>query len=235
MNRIFLLLSFAFIFMHCGETTAPKEMPAPAETEVETPTVEEPKSAEPKKLGKAVINANLGTVEDLSALVSPEIAQKIVDNRPFLNMNDMQQLLTGAMDQQAMDAFLATCFVPLNLNEASEAEFKMIPGVGDKMAHEFEEYRPYKKIAQFRREMGKYVDAEEIARYEQFVFVPVELNTATDEEILGIPGVGDKMLHEFKEYRPYKSMEQFRREIGKYVNEKELARLERFVVLDTES
>jgi hypothetical protein len=39
------------------------------------------------------------------------------------------------------------------------------------------------------------------------------------------------MLHEFKEYRPYTSMEQFRREIGKYVDEKELARLGRYVVL----
>ena len=39
------------------------------------------------------------------------------------------------------------------------------------------------------------------------------------------------MAHEFEEYRPYTSMEQFRKEIGKYVDEKELARLERLVYL----
>ena len=39
------------------------------------------------------------------------------------------------------------------------------------------------------------------------------------------------MLREFKEYRPYKSIEQFRKEIGKYVNTKEVARLERYVTL----
>ncbi len=39
------------------------------------------------------------------------------------------------------------------------------------------------------------------------------------------------MLREFKKYRPYTSMAQFRREIGKYVNEKELARLERYVTI----
>ena len=43
------------------------------------------------------------------------------------------------------------------------------------------------------------------------------------------------MLHEFKEYRPYTSIEQFRREIGKYIDkdkrEAELARLERYVVI----
>jgi hypothetical protein len=40
------------------------------------------------------------------------------------------------------------------------------------------------------------------------------------------------MLHEFKEYRPYRGLEQFRREIGKYVDRKELARLQRYVRLD---
>jgi len=40
------------------------------------------------------------------------------------------------------------------------------------------------------------------------------------------------MNHEFEEYRPYKSMEQFQREIGKYVDKEELARLTRYVRLD---
>ena len=100
------------------------------------------------------------------------------------------------------------------------------------MAHEFEEYRPYKAMAQFRREIGKYVDEDEVARMEQYVFVPIELNTATEEDILTIPGVGKRMAHEFEEYRPYKAIEQFRREIGKYVDDKEVARLERYVTLE---
>jgi hypothetical protein len=37
------------------------------------------------------------------------------------------------------------------------------------MAHEFEEYRPYKNIEQFRKEIGKYVDAKEVARLEGYV------------------------------------------------------------------
>ena len=104
-----------------------------------------------------------------------------------------------------------------------------MPGVGKRMAHEFEEYRPYRAIAQWRREMGKYVDDTEVARMEQYVFVPIDLNTATREEILAIPGVGRRMAREFQEYRPYSSIEQFRREIGKYVDDGEVARLERYV------
>jgi DNA uptake protein ComE-like DNA-binding protein len=61
--------------------------------------------------------------------------------------------------------------------------------------------------------------------------VPVNINTATDAEILAIPGVGTRMLREFKEYRPWTSIAQFRREIGKYVDKAEVARLEKYIVI----
>jgi len=61
--------------------------------------------------------------------------------------------------------------------------------------------------------------------------VPININTATDAEILAIPGMGPRMLREFKEYRPYTSIEQFRREIGKYVDKTEVARLEQYIVI----
>ena len=101
-------------------------------------------------------------------------------------------------------------------------------------AHEFEEYRSYRAMAQFRREIGKYVDDDEVARLEQYVFVPIDLNTASEDDILSIPGVGQRMLHEFMEYRPYRSIAQFRHEIGKYVDDDELNRLARYVTLRTE-
>jgi predicted DNA-binding helix-hairpin-helix protein len=97
---------------------------------------------------------------------------------------------------------------------------------------EFREYRPYKNIGQFRKEIGKYVDVKEVARLEQYVFVPVNLNSASDDDILSIPGAGKRMVREFKEYRPYGNMEQFRKEIGKYVDKKEVARLEKYVTLN---
>jgi DNA uptake protein ComE-like DNA-binding protein len=64
------------------------------------------------------------------------------------------------------------------------------------------------------------------------VIVPININTASDAEILRIPGVGPRMLREFKEYRPYTSIEQFRREIGKYVDKAEVARLEKYIVIN---
>jgi radical SAM superfamily enzyme with C-terminal helix-hairpin-helix motif len=84
---------------------------------------------------------------------------------------------------------------------------------------------------QFRREMAKYVDAAEVARLEQYVFVPMDLNSASREDLMTIPGMTARMAHEFEEYRPYTSLEQFRREIGKYVDQNEVARLERYMTL----
>ena len=39
------------------------------------------------------------------------------------------------------------------------------------------------------------------------------------------------MVREFLEYRPYQSMEQFRREIGKYVDDDEVSRYERYMTI----
>ena len=59
----------------------------------------------------------------------------------------------------------------------------------------------------------------------------INLNTATDAQLMSIPGMGPRMLREFKEYRPYTSIEQFRREIGKYVDKAEVARFEQYVTI----
>ena len=76
------------------------------------------------------------------------------------------------------------------------------------------------------------MDDEQRAALYTRLFRPIDLNNASEAEILLIPGMSKKMAHEFVEYRPYRSMEQFRREIGKYVDDDEVARLESYVSLD---
>lgn len=179
----------------------------------------------------AVLNPNLAGSGELAVLpgMTAELADMVSEARPYSDMIELNGLVSAHMGEDDTAALYARMFIPLNLNTAADEEILLVPGVGDRMLHEFKEYRPYLSIAQWRREMGKYVDDAEVARMEQYVFVPIDLNAATDEEILSVPGVGERMAHEFKEYRPYSSMEQFRREIGKYVDEGEVARLERYV------
>jgi DNA uptake protein ComE-like DNA-binding protein len=120
----------------------------------------------------------------------------------------------------------------VNLNTATRDEILLIPGAGNRMAREFAEYRPWKTWGQFDKEIGKYVGQQETDRLKQYTFIPLRLNTATDEDILSIPGAGPRMVREFKEYRPWKTQAQFEKEIGKYIGAAEAARLWRYVVID---
>jgi DNA uptake protein ComE-like DNA-binding protein len=181
-----------------------------------------------------LVNPDLASEKELLALpnMNATLVKGILERRPFFSVTDLNTLLAQSLNQEQLADLYGKMFVQINLNTAKDEEIQMIPNLGKRMLHEFKEYRPYKTLAQFRKEMGKYVDQKEVTRLEQYVFVPINLNAASDEDMLGIPGMGKRMLHEFKEYRPYKNMEQFRKEIGKYVDKKEVARLERYVTLN---
>jgi len=178
-----------------------------------------------------LVNPDMASEKELLALphMNAALVKSILEQRPFLNMADLNALLSKTLSKEQLAELYGKMFVQINLNTAAPSEILLIPGVGNRMLREFQEYRPYQTIAQFRKEIGKYVDQKEVARLEQYVFVPVNLNSASDEDILSIPGAGKRMLREFKEYRPYTNIEQFRKEIGKYVDKKEVARLERYV------
>jgi DNA uptake protein ComE-like DNA-binding protein len=181
-----------------------------------------------------VLDANTASEKQLLGVpgLTPALTKSILERRPFLTMTDLDLLLGQTLSREQRTDVYRRLFVQINLNMASDAEILLIPGLGNRLLGEFKEYRPYKALAQFRREIGKYVDDKEVARLEQYVFVPINLNTASDADILSIPGIGRRMLGEFKEYRPYKAIQQFRREIGKYVDDKEVARLERYVTVN---
>ena len=59
--------------------------------------------------------------------------------------------------------------------------------------------------------------------------VKLNLNTASDDEFLTIPDVGDRMVREFNEYSPYSSILQFRKEIGEYVDDAQVAAYEAYL------
>jgi DNA uptake protein ComE-like DNA-binding protein len=188
------------------------------------------------QVGKSqgVVDANTASEKDLAGMpnMTPAIAKAFVGVRPFKSITELNTFLVGQglTQEKAMD-FYKKAFVHVNLNTGTRDEILLIPGAGQRMVREFAEYRPWKTWAQFDKEIGKYVGPEATAQLAQYCFIPVNLNTATDEEILTIPGAGPRMAREFKEYRPWKTWAQFDKEIGKYVGAKEMARLWRYVVI----
>lgn len=116
-------------------------------------------------------------------------------------------VLAGCQDADA--PVVADAVGPFDLNTATAEELGQVPGVGDRMIHEFEEYRPYASIRQFRREIGKYVDADQVAAYEAYVFVPVDPNASDLDTMQQLPGVGPDEAAALEAGRPYASDEAF--------------------------
>jgi DNA uptake protein ComE-like DNA-binding protein len=165
--------------------------------------------------------------------MTPAIAKAFVAARPFPTIVEAHAFLQGQkLTPDQLSALYGKAFVHVNLNTAKAPEILLIPKIANRMTREFEEYRPWKTMAQFDREIGKYVGAAETNRLKQYVFIPLDLNAATDDQFKTIPSLPSNMLREFKEYRPWKTKTQFDREIGKYVGEKETARLWRFMVIN---
>ena len=223
------LFMMPVLSLGCGGDGDSAESEPPAEDPVEA--MDEMGAAD---AAVALLNPNLASEDALMSVpgIDVDAAAAVVGARPYLRAADLHAVLSGAIGYDGALATYESLWLPINLNDVTNDEILMIPGVGDRMAHEFEEYRPYDGMGEFRREIGKYVDEDEVERLARYVYVPIDLNSATREAIMAVPGMSERMAHEFEEYRPYTDLDQFRREIGKYVDEDEVARLERYVTLN---
>ena len=122
--------------------------------------------------GGELLDPNTATREQLAAVpgMTPAAADSLVARRPFETMLQVDSVLARAgLNEQQRDMVYQRVFKPINLNTASDQEMMLIPGVGDRMVREFKEYRPWTSEAQFRREIGKYVDENEVNRLLRYV------------------------------------------------------------------
>jgi DNA uptake protein ComE-like DNA-binding protein len=128
-------------------------------------------AAQTATTAQARLNPNTATEAQLQAVpqLNPELVSLIVQNRPFSAIGDFDRALRSKLSEEQRRELYPVLFVPINLNRASRSDIMLIPGMTARMAHEFEEYRPYRNIDQFNREIGKYVNAAEVARLRSYV------------------------------------------------------------------
>lgn len=117
----------------------------------------------------------------------------------------------------------------LNMNTATGDEFQTIPNVGDRMVHEFEEYRPYVSIQQFRKEIGKYVDEDQVAAYEEYIYVPIHRNDSDTETLMQIPGLDANEAKELVAARSFETNQAFFDSLSSYISEEELATAKTYI------
>jgi DNA uptake protein ComE-like DNA-binding protein len=116
-----------------------------------------------------------------------------------------------------------TAKAKLDLNTVSETDLLSIPGMTNRMVHEFQEYRPYKSIQQFRKEMAKYVSGPVIADYEKYVYVPISANESDAATLQQIPGLDAAEAEALIAGRPYASKEDFLAKLSAKLSPEELA------------
>jgi len=167
---------------------------------------------------QGVVDVNIAAEKDLGALpnMTPAIAKALVAKRPFTSIKDLNAYLLsqGLTPEQAM-AFYNNAFVHINLNTATSEEILLVPGAGRRMTREFAEYRPWKTWAQFDREIGKYVGAEATAKLAQYTFIPMNANTASDADLMTVPGANQAWVDMVKKARPYKTAADVEKVAGK--------------------
>ena len=111
----------------------------------------------------------------------------------------------------------------LNLNTVTGDELlATIPGFGSRMVREFQEYRPYISIQQFRKEIGKYVDNAQVAEYEKYVYVPIAINDSDSATLQQIAGLDAAEAVTLIAGRPYASSDDFLTKLSGFVSATEL-------------
>ncbi|MEY4965437.1 MAG: Photosystem 12 kDa extrinsic protein [Pseudomonadota bacterium] len=122
----------------------------------------------------ALLNPNTATEAQLGSMphFNAPLAQAVIAKRPFAAPTDLDKVLAGSLNETQRQQLYTRLFVPLNLNTATADDIMLIPGMSRRMMGEFREYRPYRSIGQFRHEIGKYVNKDEVARLERYGFVP---------------------------------------------------------------
>ena len=148
--------------------TTPMATPTPA-----APVTNDAAATSTTPPAGAMLDPNSATREQLVAVpgMNAVAADALIKGRPYADMIGADKALAAHLDAAARKQAYAQVWKPIDLNTASKAEMKLMPGVGDRMAHEFEEYRPWTSAAQFDREIGKYVNKDELARLRKYVSI----------------------------------------------------------------
>jgi len=120
----------------------------------------------------------------------------------------------------------------VDANIAPEKDLLTFPHMTPTIVKGIIEKRPFGNITDLNKYLlSQGLTPDQAMQFYTKAFIHINLNTATSEEILLVPGAGRRMTREFAEYRPWKTWAQFDKEIGKCVGEKETERLWRFTTI----
>jgi DNA uptake protein ComE-like DNA-binding protein len=168
MKRAAALMALCVTIAACVDETS--ETALPADTAAVSDTTAGTMAQQPTGQ-EELINPETASRDELLAIphIDATLADAVIAGRPYADMLALDSVLAGSLSEEQRSDVYGSLWKPMDLNTASREEILLIPDVDPRMPHEFDEYRPYTDMEQFRREIGKYVDEAEVARYERYV------------------------------------------------------------------
>jgi len=211
LKRIFVITMVIFTLAACGGQSA---APTPTLTTITEPTATPVPS-------EAVVTEEV-VVEAPAPIQEVPAAEETVIKDPTSEPVPTEEVMAAEPTTEVLEEVIAN--TKLNLNQATGDDYlAAIPNFSNRMVREFLEYRPYISIQQFRREIGKYVDEAQVAEYEQYVYVPVDVDESDAATLQQIPGVDETIANELMAARPYGSNEAFLTQLAEYLPAPEVA------------
>lgn len=212
LKRIFVIAMVIFALAACGGQSA---APTPTLTVISEPTAT-PVPAE-------------AVVTEEAAVEAPAATEEMVIEDPTSEPVPTEEVMADEPTAEVVAEVMVN--TKLNLNQATGDDYlAAIPNFSNRMVREFLEYRPYISIQQFRREIGKYVDEAQVAEYEQYVYVPIDVDKSDAATLQQIPGVDETIANELMAARPFGSNEAFLAKLADYLPAPEAAAAEGYLV-----
>ena len=87
-------------------------------------------------------------------------------------------------------------------NVADEKELAKLPHLNPELVKGLVERRPFANMLELHKLLSSSLDSKQLNELYAKMFIQINLNTAPRDEILLIPGMGNRMVREFLEYRP---------------------------------
>ncbi len=83
-------------------------------------------------INQSLLNPNLATEQELAAVphVGVDGAATIIGGRPWVSVAALDTAIGGGLSDEQRDDVYSRLWLPINLNDVTDAEIQLIPGVG---------------------------------------------------------------------------------------------------------
>ena len=145
-------------------------------------------------------------------------------------------LIVAACYVATINAQVGKSLGVVDANIAPEKDLLTFPHMTPAIVKGIVEKRPFNSITDLNAYLlSQGLKQEQAMEFYTKAFVHINLNTASRDEILLVPGAGNRMAREFAEYRPWKTWAQFDKEISKYVGQEATDKLKQYCFIPGES